>query len=129
MGELEATKTDGLIYKSKMLWAMGNYSRFVRPGMIRVDASLQNNTDPSVAANNLMISAYKNPASKELVVVVVNMTANDQKIELGGLSFSNPILKTYTTSSNQDLKYSETQAASKITIGGKSIITFVGTYM
>jgi len=129
MGEQQATRNDGLIFKSKMLWALGNYSRFIRPGMIRVNASLQNNTDPAVAANNLMISAYKNPASKELVVVVVNMTGNDQKIKLDGLSFSTPILKTYTTSSSQDLKFSETQAASKITIGGKSIVTFVGTYM
>ena len=40
MGELPATKNDGLVFKSKMLWALGNYSRFVRPGMIRVDASI-----------------------------------------------------------------------------------------
>lgn len=128
MGELSSTKNDGLIYKSKMLWALGNYSRFVRPGMIRVDASIQNNTDPAIAANGLMISAYKDAASKQLVIVVVNMSANDQKINLGGISFSNSILKTYTTSSNQDLTYSQVQATSKIIIGGKSIVTFVGNY-
>lgn len=128
MGELPATKNDGLIFKSKMLWALGNFSRFIRPGMVRVAASLQNNTDPVVAAGNIMLSAYKNPATKEIVVVVVNMSSNDEKIKLDGLSFSNSNLKTYTTSSSQDLKFSETVAVSKITIGAKSVTTFVGTY-
>lgn len=128
MGELPATETDGLVFPSKMLWAFGNYSRFIRPGMIRVNASLQNNTDPIVAASNLMISAYKNPTTKQLVVVVLNMSANDKRIKLSGLTISGNLLKTYTTSATQDLRYSETQAGSNISIGAKSVVTFVGTY-
>lgn len=128
MGELEATKSDGLIYKSKMLWALGNYSRFIRPGMIRVETSLEKNTDPQVAAGNLMISAFKNSATKEVVLVVINMTAKDEKIKLNGINFSSNNLKTYTTSATQEMKYTETVAADKVTIGAKSIVTFVGGY-
>lgn len=128
MGELTATKTDGLIYKSKMLWALGNYSRFIRPGMIRVDATLDGMTSPQTAATKLMISAYKNPATKEAVIVVINMTNKDENIKLTGLSFANASLKTYTTSDNKELQYSESNAGDKVKIGARSVTTFVGTY-
>jgi O-glycosyl hydrolase len=128
MGELAATKSDGLIYKSKMLWALGNFSRFIRPGMIRVDASVAGFTDPSVAANGLMISAYKNPATKELVVVVINMGTNVEKIKLGGVSFSSSQLKTYTTDSSREMQFSTTAATDNITLAPRSVVTYVGNY-
>lgn len=128
MGELPATKTDGQIYKSKMLWALGSFSRFVRPGMIRVDASMQNNTDPAVAANGLMISAYKNPTIKEIVTVVINMSTKDEKIKLSGFTFGNSVLKTYITSAIDEMKYAPVTATDKLTVGARSIVTFVSTY-
>ena len=128
MGELAATKTDGLIYKSKMLWALGNYSRFIRPGMIRVDAALDGMTSPQTAAGKLMISAYKNPTTKEAVIVVINMTNKDENIRLTGLSFVTTALKTYTTADNKELQYSESNASDKIKVAARSITTFVGTY-
>ncbi len=127
MGELPATKNDGVIYKSKMLWALGNYSRFVRPGMIRVDASLSGIPDATTAATSVMISAYKNPTTKELVVVVVNMGPED-KIKLSGINFSSANLKTYTTDANKEMQFSTSTATNNITIGARSIVTFVGTY-
>lgn len=30
---IDKNKTDGQVYDSKMLWALGNYSRFVSPGV------------------------------------------------------------------------------------------------
>jgi O-glycosyl hydrolase len=111
-----------------MLWALGNYSRFIRPGMIRVGTSLEKNTDPQVAAGNLMISAFKNTATKEVVLVVINMTAKDEKVKLNGINFSDSKLKTYTTSSTQEMKYKETAASDNVTIGAKSVVTFVGKY-
>jgi O-glycosyl hydrolase len=128
MGELAATKSDGLIYKSKMMWAMGNYSRFIRPGMIRVDASVTGFTDPSVAANGLMISAYKNPTTKELVVVVVNMGTGIEKMKLSGVTYSTPTIKTYTTDTNRELQFSTTNATGNIEVAPRSIVTYVGNY-
>jgi alpha-L-arabinofuranosidase len=109
------------------LWALGNYSRFIRPGMIRVNIQLEKFTNTTDAAVGLMVSAYKNPQKKELVVVVVNMVDKAEKIKLSGLNFSSPKLKTYTTTDIKELKFSES-AADNITIEGKSITTFVGTY-
>lgn len=128
MGELPATQKDGTIYKSKMLWAMGNYSRFVRPGMVRVDASLENNTAPQTAAANLMISAYKNAATKEIVIVLINMTAKDEKINLSGLQFASPEVAVYTTSDKEELRYTRGGVGEGITLGARSVVTVVGKY-
>jgi O-glycosyl hydrolase len=127
MGELPATKDDGIVYKSKMLWAMGNYSRFIRPGMIRIDASLSGIADATAAANSMMISAYKNPTTKELVVVVLNYGTTDERIKFG-TTFSSTGLKTYTTDATKELQFSNTPSASNITVGARSIVTYVGNY-
>lgn len=128
MGELPAIKIDGIVYKSKMLWALGNYSRFVRPGMIRVDAAVSGFTDPQIAAGGVMISAYKNLTTQEMVVVVINMGTADKKIKWKGVNFTSPILKTYTTSATKELQYSTTPATTEITVGARSIVTYLGTY-
>jgi len=128
MGELPSTRNDGLIYRSKLLWALGNYSRFIRPGMIRVEASLQNNTDPATAAANLMLSAYKNPATQEWVAVVVNMSNTDEKISLSGIPFAAGQIASYTTSASQELKFAARQADAPISIGAQSIVTLTGKY-
>lgn len=128
MGEIQTTKSDGLIFKSKMLWAMGNYARFIRPGMRRVEASVEGSTDPIVAATNLMISAYKNPVTRELVIVVINMTTDSKKIRLNGITIPSRKFKTYTTTNIKELQFSETSATDNITLEPRSVTTFVGTY-
>jgi O-glycosyl hydrolase len=128
MGELPATRNDGLIYKSKMLWALGNYSRFVRPGMVRVDASISGTTDPQSAATKLMISAYKKADSKEVVVVVINMRDVEEKIKFAGLNFSTGQLKSYTTSDTKELQAGVSGTGDKIKMAPRSVTTFVGTY-
>ena len=128
MGELEATKSDGTIYKSKMLWAVGNFSRFVRPGMKRVSAALDSYTNPEDAAKNLMISTYKDEVNKQVVIVILNMTTASQNINLTGVNFVSGSVKSYTTSSSKDLSFSSVSDISKIPVEGKSIITLTGNY-
>ena len=128
MGELDATKSDGLIYKSKMLWAMGNFSRFIRPGMKRVSASLDGYSNPEEAAKNLMISAYKDEINKQVVVVVVNMTNDSRNINLSNINFASGGVKSYTTSGSKDLSYAPVSNVSKIAIDAKSVVTLVGSY-
>ena len=41
---------------SRLMWALGNYSRFVRPGAVRYDISSKEKEDPY----GVMVSAYKN---------------------------------------------------------------------
>ncbi len=128
MGELPATQNDGNIYSSRMLWALGNYSRFVRPGMVRVDASVENNTAPETAAANLMVSAYKDPATKAVVAVFINMTNKDEAISLSGLQLASPDVAVYTTSVKDELRHTKGNAGSGIKLGARSVVTVVGTY-
>ena len=60
------------IYQSKLLWALGNYSRFIRPGMVRVELS-----GPQ-ELSGLLGSACLDPATGHLVLVFVN-ESNDPK--------------------------------------------------
>jgi O-glycosyl hydrolase len=128
MGEVDATKSTGIVYKSKMLWAVGNYSRFVRPGMKRVSAALDSYSNPEDAAKNLMISTYKDEVNKQVVIVIINMTTAAQNINLTGVNFVSGSVKSYITSSTKDLSFSSVSDLSKIPVAGKSIITLVGTY-
>lgn len=128
MGELEATRSDGIIYKSKMLWAVGNYSRFIRPGMKRVSAATDSYSNPEDAAKHVMVSTYKDEVNKQVVIVIINMTTASQNINLAGVNFVSGTVKSYTTSSSKDLSASSVSDLSKIAVAGKSIITLVGNY-
>ena len=55
---------------TKRLYAMGNYSRFVRPGFVRVDTSATGPT-PGVT-----FSAYVDPQSMKLVIVAINQNSS-----------------------------------------------------
>ncbi|MBO4551506.1 MAG: glycoside hydrolase family 30 protein, partial [Bacteroidaceae bacterium] len=62
---------------SKLLWAMGNYSRFVRPGAVRYEVTSQKEEDPF----GLMVSAYKNQDGK-WVCVAINYSDKPQDFQL-----------------------------------------------
>ena len=127
----EMSKTDGLVSDSKQLWCMGNFSRFVRPGMIRVDAVLNNQTDPVFAAGDIMVSAYTDPIAKTLVVVIVNTRTSAAVISLGGLggsaSLTGSTFTAYVTSSTRNLQKSS-MAANNIQLDARSVTTLTANY-
>lgn len=57
---------DSTVSPAKRLYVMGNYSRFIRPNFYRV--GLTNNT-------TALVSAFKNPASSNFVIVAANPSA------------------------------------------------------
>jgi O-glycosyl hydrolase len=61
------------IYPARLLWALGNYSRFVRPGMRRI--AVQGEADD---LRGLMRTAYVDTASRRVVAVYVNEAAAAQ---------------------------------------------------
>ncbi|RZK53540.1 MAG: xylanase, partial [Hymenobacter sp.] len=79
---VDQNKTDGHYYPSKMLWALGNYSRFVRPGAVRLTATLAD----SVRAGQPLVSAYRSADGRQLITVVVNDydTPATVQLELAG---------------------------------------------
>ncbi len=114
-------KTDGNYYDSKMLWALGNYSRFIRPGMQRVAASLP------TPITGCFVSAYKDNKSKKLVAVVVNTGKEAHQLNvqvLAGKKTKHPgQITTYTTNAaNRLTKQQETRT---LVIQPETIVTLV----
>lgn len=75
-----AANTEGDFTITKNLWALGSYSRFVRPGMQRIITTRSDNLNELQIAKDVMVSAYGN--DKEIVVVAVNYTEASKEINL-----------------------------------------------
>ena len=118
-------KTDGIVLDSKQLWAFGNYARFIRPGMKRVETSIPGNNDPAIAAGTLMISAWKEETDKKVVVVMVNPEAKEKIVQLNGLTVA--VLDQYTTDAANNLKRTQSPAG-EIRVPAKSVVTLTGKY-
>lgn len=126
MGELATTKQDGLVFQSKMLWALGNFSRFIRPGMIRVECKFETMNDPKIALSNVMISAFKDVKNKKLVNVLINMTKNSQKVVLPEIWKDN--IQSYTTSATKNMAWAPLNDKESFSLEARSITTLVGEY-
>ncbi len=65
------------VFPARLLWVLGNYSRFVRPGMRRVALS-----GAAHDVRGLMGSAYKDDRSRTVAAVYVNMGAEPRAVRL-----------------------------------------------
>jgi len=130
---------DGLIYtdykndpssqniiESKLLWALGNFSRFIQPGATRIALS---GADDKYG---LMGSAYLSPDRDKVVIVFINMGSTNQStsIKVNNLESGKKIRSfiTYVTSDTpgDDLKgYGAHDADSIYIIPARSVITMV----
>ena len=74
------------IVDSKLLWSLGNYSRFIRPGAVRVNVSRNESPDPDSATDptGLMCSAYRNADGTD-VIVVINYGHTPETITINGV--------------------------------------------
>ncbi|MEO8237878.1 MAG: glycoside hydrolase [Flavobacterium sp.] len=126
-GNTDYCKNDGFIRDSKTLWALGNFSFFVKPGMVRV---LIPELDNAAATTNVMLTAYKDVATKKLVIVAVNISksAKTYKLNLSGGALADNKFTPYTTSETLSLKKGAAVDAANFEIPAKSIVTYVGTY-
>src|SRR5690606_22313947 len=81
-GEIDpsSSKKDGVVSDSKQLWSFGNFARFIRPGMQRIEVSVKGLSDPVKAASTLMVSAYKDETDKKLVVVMINSQNEEESV-------------------------------------------------
>lgn len=123
---IDKSKTGGNYHDSKMLWALGNYSRFIRPGMKRIYGK--------VADSAVLISAYIDEPTRKLIVVIVNSSEQRQHYSLrtGMNSWRKPEPKkttwnVYTTSATASLEKKE-QLKGRVDIGPQSIVTIETEY-
>lgn len=122
----KGAETDTIV-DSRLLWALGNYSRFIRPGAVRLDVTKAGADDPDSATDpyGLMLSAYRN-ADGSYVVVAINYGGKDEKINIDGIK-AGP-WKAYRTSDeegeNLRLAY-DSKTLDSVSLPGRSVTTFV----
>ena len=113
------------ILDSKILWVLGNYSRFIRPGMVRVE--MRGDQD----IQGLMASAYLNPSSGQMVMVFVNMGKQPQRVRI---QFAGEGMKAegsggftpYVTSAEDNLHEGKPVVVGDgVVLPGRSVVTLV----
>lgn len=117
-------KNDGAFYPSKMLWALGNYARFIRPGMVRIE--LERSDQPTVeeTLNSIMASAFLDPQTGKTVIVAINYGQDAQTVQLG--TNQKTRFKAYRTSAGEDLQFVEQLKGAEVQqLPARSITTFV----
>ncbi len=97
---IDSDKHDGEYYESKMLWSLGNYSRFIRPGYQRKGVSIDGAKAQSA---DFLVSAFMDPEENELVYVIVNSGIAPVAVSLSVDGESVSPSKTYMTSDTLDL--------------------------
>jgi hypothetical protein len=134
---------DGLIYTdwkkpgdnesiipARLLWVLGNFSRFVRPGMRRVELQ---GTGHEI--RGLMGSAYKDEKARRVVAVYVNMGADPRRVQLdfalGARKWRLKSIAPYVTSGREgdELKaYPAVAPGTPVEIPGRSVVTLVAQF-
>jgi len=120
--------TNGDFTITKNLWALGNYSLFVRPGMVRLNTSRNDQLKPTEVTQDIMVSAFTGGKDK-LVLVVLNYTDKVRNISPELKNFKSvKKYQTYTTTAgaNDNLKPSSVQKLKgSIVLPPRSITTIV----
>jgi len=95
---------DGLIYvnqsshaviETKRLWALGNFSRYVRPGDVRIGAE--------TGTSDLSVSAYQSPNTSQIVVVIINNGTKAGSAGVNGIPADLRQVGQYETSAQNSL--------------------------
>lgn len=98
---IDYNKHDGRYYASKMLWALGHYSRFIKPGMKRIESVKIDNKSNQEMISGVLQSAYA--SKEEIVVVFVNQLQTDAKISLSGIPKGFSLEAGYQTTSESGI--------------------------
>lgn len=109
---------DNSFVVSKRLWAFGQFSRFVRPGAIRVGTS--------GGGGNLKTSAFKNEDGK-VAVQVLNGGSSAASVSIKGVTGT--AVQAWLTDNTHDLDKTTSQIASDGTVTGsvpaRAMVSFV----
>jgi O-glycosyl hydrolase len=115
---------DGDVIEPAMrLYAMGQFSRFIRPGWVRIESTLS-------LSRGILTSAYRNPHTDEIAIVLINETPTAARVELNMMGVGFRELSCWRTSEKEKLKalgeQRFNQDRAKVELPPKSISTFYG---
>ena len=105
-----------------MLWALGNYSRFIRPGAVRIATAVG---EQSAASVPVMVSAFKN--GNKFTMVMINPGSEAVRVKLDLVSDSVVLTRRYTTSDSSELLAEPLNGKENIVpLKARSITTIIG---
>lgn len=119
----QSSDTNPRLFDSKIMWTLGNFSRFIRPGYRRIGSGGHDNL------NGLMSSSWQSPDGKETVIVAANFSSAPLVVDLP----ERPTNATghfldwqrWVTDRGRNLR-KESSVKSQTTLPAQSITTFVG---
>jgi len=114
-GSVKSLQFDGAVRESKLLWVLGNYSRFIRPGMVRIECKLSEEQSP---VNGVLVSAYTDPAGGGEVYVFVNLSKKQALVDMGETEKAG----TFITDEYRDMRF-QTQPLSRLSLPPRSVVT------
>jgi glucuronoarabinoxylan endo-1,4-beta-xylanase len=107
------------------LWAVGNYSKFIQPGYVRIDC-------PANPQSGIYLSCYQNTSTSNLVIVAINNGGSNvsQSFSItNGPTFTS--VMPWVTSASQNLAQQSAVSVStnsfSYTLAASSVTTFVGS--
>lgn len=103
------------IETTKRLWAMGNYSRFVRPGATRIEARTE---------GDLRVSAYLAANGREATIVVINH-GEERVIRPALTAGGAQIVGAWVTAETHDLERRDPEASGRVTLPARSITSVI----
>ena len=120
-GLLQLTSS-GSVVTTGRLWALANYSRFIRPGAVRIGASTSD--------GNLQVSAYKNTSGSVAIVVLNTSSSSDTatySLQNAGVADGATVTPYLTNGSNNTAAQATTSVsggAFTATIPARSLVTY-----
>ena len=114
------------IHASKLLWTLGNYSRFIRPGMQRVELRGERHD-----MRGILGSAYVDARSRQLAMVYLNLATEAQRVRFTFEGGQPRRLTPFVTSdrAGEDLKAGAPFApGEEFAIPARSAVTLTGSF-
>ena len=109
---------------TKRLYTLGNFSKFVRPGYVRI-ATIAS------SVSGVSIVAFKNPSNGMPIVIAINADSSDARVKISFQSTAPSGITPWVTSSSLDLSPQAQIPVSggrfATTLPGQSVTTFVGS--
>lgn len=108
---------------SKRMYVLGQYSKFVRPGWVRIDAT-------HAPTSGVTVSAYKEPTGNNFAIVATNQNSSPSTVTFNMSGFSTTSVSPWVTSASLSLTQQPNIAVSgtsfTTTLAANSVTSFVG---
>lgn len=124
---IDNNKFGGNYYESKMLWALGHYSRFIKPEMKRIATTRSDNKSNKDTIEGVLHSAYT--SDNEIVVVFANQFNYSKTVKFSGIPEGYETIELYRTTETSTVNLQKVSRAVNINeefvLSKRSLLTCV----